>query len=316
MEHALRLDALGPQQANQAWADLIAASNETERAEVRIADSLWLRDGVDYVPDFLAANRDYFAADALGLPPDLSQAPAEINGWISERTGGRIEDLISCVSSETALILVNTVYAKVGWDVFDAEKTQARPFTLADGTSVDVPTMQGGLTAQVAETKEYVAVPIETNGELVLWVIVPKGAETPGSAAKLLRRRGPDSLRASGSAARVTLELPRLKVEHRSEKLRDDLEAMGMRDAFSPRDADFSGMADLDALWVDDVLQKAMMDVNEEGVEAAAASAAAMAGTALIEKTMTVRADRPFLAVLAGTTTDAPLFVALVRDPR
>ncbi|MEZ5125037.1 MAG: serpin family protein [Thermoleophilia bacterium] len=316
MREALRLDELSPQQANQAWADLIAASNETEGAEVRIADSLWLRDGVAFNADFLTANRDYFAADARNLPADLAQAPAEINGWISERTGGRIEDLIDSVPDETVLMLVNTVYAKAGWDLFDASLTRDRPFTLATGASVDVPTMRGAFTATVAAAAKYVAVPAQTDGDLTLWVVVPKGKQTVESVATLLQKQGAEALSANPTAAQVTLELPRFKAEYRSEQLRDDLVAMGMTDAFSAQDADFGGMAKLDALWIDDVLQKAMIDVNEEGVEAAAGSAVAMVGTGMPEKTMTVRADRPFIVVLSGSATQAPLFLAMVRDPR
>lgn len=89
-----------------------------------------------------------------------------------------------------------------------------------------------------------------------------------------------------------------------------------MPNASSPDAADFGGMADVPLLWIGAVLQKAMIDVNEEGIEAAAGSAVIMLGSAGSGTKMTVRADRPFLAVLAGENTDAPLFMALVRDSR
>ena len=74
MRHALRFDSVDADVVGPAWANLIAESNATERAQVRIADSLWLRNGVSYVPAFLSANRDYFAADARSLPGDLAEA--------------------------------------------------------------------------------------------------------------------------------------------------------------------------------------------------------------------------------------------------
>jgi serine protease inhibitor len=316
MRKALRLESLAPQKADQVWADLIATSNATKRAQLRIADSLWLRDGVTYVPSFLAANRDYFAADAYNLPADVTQAPAQINDWVAARTGDRIKDLVSSVPPETALVLVNTVYAKVGWDHFDKAKTGPKPFTLAGGSTVEVPTMEGSMIAEVAATAEYDAVPVQTHGELTFWVVVPKGSQTPETVAALLRERGVASLSRHTTYAAVDLQVPRFKIEYASQDLNGDLAAMGMPDAFSPEVADFSGMAQVHPLWIGSVLQKAMIDVSEKGVEAAAGSAVMMAGAAPPTKQLTVRADRPFLIVLSGQFTAAPLFMALVRDPR
>jgi serine protease inhibitor len=316
MRTALRLESLQPRLADQSWADLITSSNATQRAQVRISDSLWLRDGVAYMPSFLAANRDYFAADARNLPSDLGKAPSEINTWVAQRTGGRIKDLVATVPPETALVLVNTVYAKVGWDLFDKARTKPEPFTLADGTDVQVSTMHGQTTAEVAMTAEYDAVPVQTSGELTFWVVVPKGSQTPESVAALLRDRGAGALTKDPTYAAVDIALPRFHIEYESQELNADLSAMGMPDAFSRDTADFSGMADLHPLYIDSVLQKAMIDVNEKGVEAAAGSAVIMGGSAFPAKRLTVRADRPFLVVLAGSYTAAPLFMALVRDPR
>jgi len=316
MRKALRLESIHPQAVSQSWADLITSSNATQRAQVRISDSLWLRDGVAYVPSFMAANRDYFAADTRNLPSDLAKAPDEINSWVAQRTGGRIKDLVVTLSPETALVLVNTVYAKVGWDLFDKAQTKPEPFTLADGTDVQVPTMHDLTTAEVATTAEYDAVPVQTNGELTFWVVVPKGSQTPESVAALLRDRGAGALARETTHAAVAIALPRFRIEYESRDLNADLSAMGMPDAFSRDTADFSGMADVHPLYIDSVLQKAMIDVNEKGVEAAAGSAVLMAGAAPPTKRLTVRADRPFLVVLAGSYTAAPLFMALVRDPR
>jgi len=181
---------------------------------------------------------------------------------------------------------------------------------------VQVPTMHDLTTAEVATTAEYDAVPVQTNGELTFWVVVPKGSQTPESVAALLRDRGAGALARETTHAAVAIALPRFRIEYESRDLNADLSAMGMPDAFSRDTADFSGMADVHPLYIDSVLQKAMIDVNEKGVEAAAGSAVLMAGAAPPTKRLTVRADRPFLVVLAGSYTAAPLFMALVRDPR
>jgi serpin B len=318
MRQALRLESLDPQLANQAWADLIADSNATRRAQVRIADSLWLRNGMPFLPGFTRADSDYFAAETRNLPADLTQAPAAINDWISGKTGGRIKDLISKVPDTTALVLVNTVYAKVGWDCFDKKLTAPGPFTLGNGTTVQAPMMHGSADAEIALTNEYTAVPVQTHGELTFWVIVPKGIQTPEKVAALLSQRGLGSLSQHMTYAIADLTVPRFRIEYTSQTLTDDLKAMGMPMAFSPATADFSGMTDpakTGPLYIGNVLQKAMIDVSETGVEAAAASAVMMANGMPPSKHIAVTADRPFLFVLAGEYTEAPLFMALVRDP-
>ncbi len=211
---------------------------------------------------------------------------------------------------------MNTVYAKVGWELFDRAATTDRPFTLAGGSRVQVPTMRGTLHAEVVDTAGYTAVPVATNADLTFWVIVPKGGRTPETVAATLLEKGPDALRAPRTSAQVDLELPRFRVEHAAQGLNDDLASMGMPDAFSPTAADFGGMADADPLFIGSVLQKAMIDVNETGIEAAAGSAVVMAGAAPPARRLTVRADRPFLALLTRASDDATLFMALVRDPR
>ncbi len=128
MRAALGLTSLTLERANTAWAGLIAATNAMKPGEARIADSLWLGSGIPFRQSFLATDRDYFAADLRDLPQDLATAPVQINDWVARRTGGRIKDLVSTLDPATALVLVNTVYVKVGWDVFKVADTSPPTF--------------------------------------------------------------------------------------------------------------------------------------------------------------------------------------------
>ena len=111
--------------------------------------------------------------------------------------------------------------------------------------------------------------------------------------------------------------MPRLSLEYESERLKDHLEALGIVKAFSPDEADFTGIADAGGrVYVEAILHKANLDLDEEGVEAAAATGAVVGVTSMPVETFAVRADRPFLVVLAEEGSGAPLFTALVRDPR
>ena len=167
MRHALGLEGMSLPATDQAWADLIAAAQAGDRPAVQIADSLWLRDGVAFNPAFLAAGRDYFAAATLPLPTDPGKAADAINAWVAGRTAGLIKQIVdpSDFNDATILTVVNTVHLKAAWQTpFDAARTQPAPFTLADGTTVQVPTMSGPVSGPVARTAAYDAVALATKG--------------------------------------------------------------------------------------------------------------------------------------------------------
>jgi serpin B len=321
MRQVLGLGALPAAHVDQGWADLIRLAQSGKDHEVAIADSLWLRDGFPFRPAFLAANRDYFAAEMHGLPPEPAQAADAINAWVEQHTAGRIKDIVSAdaFDAQTILALFNTVYLKVKWGHFDSANTRPEPFTLADGRRVDVPMMHAPeLTAPVARTAAYDAVALKTNGPVTAWVIVPKGAETAESLLKGLDARRLEALYAQAHTNGLSLALPRLKSEYTVENLKEDLAAMGMPRAFSPDQAEFPGVADVapQRIFIQKVMQKTFVDLNEQGVEAAAGSGAIVGVTSVLADPIVIRADHPFLLVLTENATRAPLFMALIRDPR
>jgi serpin B len=319
IEQALALQGLTGTALGQAWADLITSAQAGEGSKVSITNSLWLRDGVPFVPAFIDTNRDYFAADMRELPGDPAEAAAQVNDWVEERTAGRITELVSPgdFSEATILTLVNTVYLKVKWEHFDPALTRPEPFTLEGGGAVDVPMMQSRLEARYGSTDVYDAVGLGTDGPVTVWIVVPKGAHTPEEAAAALGDGGYRTLLDTAEAVEGSLAVPRLSLEYESERLKEHLKALGIAKAFSPDEADFTGIADVGGrVYVEAILHKADLDLDEEGVEAAAATGAVVGVTSAPVETFAVRADRPFLVVLAEEASGAPLFTALVRDPR
>jgi serpin B len=322
MRHALGLDDLSLPATDQAWADLIAAAQGGARPAVQIADSLWLRHGVAFSPAFLAAGRDYFAAATLPLPADPGQAAAAINTWVAGRTAGMIKQIVepSYFSDATILTVVNTVHVKAAWQApFDPGRTQAAPFRLADGTVVQVPTMSGPVTGPVARTAAYDAVALATKGPVTAWVVVPRAGQTPDSLLALFAAHGLDSLYRAARPQPVMLDLPRLHTTFSAPNLQPELEALGMVAAFSPQQAELQGIVapgTQGRVYIERIVHKAVLDVRESGVEAAAATAGIVGITAEPYAPLTIRADRPFLMVLTEKATSAPLFMALIRDPR
>jgi serpin B len=322
MRHTLGLEALSLPATDQAWADLIAAAQAGDHPAVQIADSLWLRDGVAFAPAFLAAGRDYFAASTSPLPTDPTKAADAINGWVDARTAGLIKQIVdpSYFNDATILTVVNTVHVKAAWQTpFDPSRTEPAPFTLADGTTVQVPTMSDEFSGPVAQTPAYDAVALATKGPVTAWVIVPRNGQTPDSLLTLLAARGLDSLYRAARPEPVMLDLPKLHTTFSAPDLKPELEALGMVSAFSPQDAELQGIVapgTAGRVYIQRVVHKAVLNVNENGVEAAAATAALVGLSAAPYAPLTIRADRPFLMLLTDKSTSAPLFMALIRDPR
>ena len=313
---------------NRSWANLIGFINGAERSEGAVANSLWLAGGASVLPGFATTASEAFASEVKKLPEDPEEARQGVNEWVAIHTGGRITDLLQELNPATRLLLVNTVYTKVGWDLFAEADSRDAAFTLADGTKVMVPTMFTKTWNTVIVTEGYDALSLQTQDNLGFRVFLPKGNTSPEVVAMALLQR----VRASQGSpygllrdrehevwAEVDVQLPRFRIEHRCEDLVEDLQAMGVHAAFDPGLADLSGMSAAAPLSIDQVVQKAMIDVNEHGIEAAAASAEAMAGAAMPampERKLDFHVNRPFLAVLTQDNADVPLFMAIVRDPR
>jgi serine protease inhibitor len=330
MRRALAVDGLDQAAVNQGWADVIVTSQSGKHPEVKIANSLWLREGVPFKEPFLDLNRDYFAAGTMPLPGDPTEAADQINAWVEENTAGKITRLVTPQSftPDSLLALVNTIHLKVKWKHFEKELTQQEAFNLGGGGTVDVPMMHAHLETKAASNELYEAVRLSTSGPVDFWVVVPKGGETPesvlaaladtpatGDADASTAHAGLAGLFEQAETMEGDLAMPRLDLSYTAKDLEGDLEAAGMKRAFVPEQAEFPGIAGIDQLYVETIVQKAILEVNEEGVEAAAATGAIVGTTAMPISGFDVRADRPYLVVLTESHNDATLFMALVRDP-
>jgi len=322
MRSTLGLGSLPPSAVNQAWADLIASAQAGRRPAVQIANSLWLKSGVPFSPAFLDTNRNYFAAAPRALPGDPAAAADAVNGWTKQRTAGLIRQIVdpSYFNDQTILALVNTVHLKTAWAVpFAAAQTTPAPFTLADGSAVQVPTMSGPLGTLVARRASYDAVALPTKGPVTVWVIVPKGAQTPETLVAAFEKSGLAGVYEAAKQTSIMLALPRFKTSFAAPDLKPELAAMGMPLAFSPEQAELQGIVASGTpgrVYIQRVVHKAVLDVNENGIEAAAATAGIVGATSVPYAPLTIRADRPFLMVVSLKGSAAPLFLALIRDPR
>ena len=292
-------------------------AGKPQQVTLRIANTSFAQQGLPLEPAYLDALAARFGAGA-GLA-DFKTAPeaarSAINAWVAGQTKQRIKDLLGpgTVDDTTRLVLVNAVYLKAAWaKPFDATATSDATFTRPDGTTVTAKFMQSGGSLDYAAGAGWQAVQLPYVGDqLAMLVIVP---DSLPSFAAGLDTAALASIAGQLAPREVNLSLPRFGTETRAD-LAAVLATLGMPSAFSASAADFSGMTTAERLFISAVVHQATITVDEAGTEAAAATAAVMAGAAAPSQTVTLRVDRPFVFAVRDLATGAVLFLGQIADP-
>jgi serpin B len=241
-----------------------------------------------------------------------------INGWTAEQTRDRIEEIIpsGALDPLTRLVLVNAIYLKAPWErPFEKGLTQDGPFHLEDGSTVTVPMMRP-LHAPIALGRGdgWQAVPLPyAGGRVAMTVVLPDEGRLADVEAQVVGG-GLPAILASPRPEQVGLVLPRWTFRTEA-PLNDALTALGMTLPFEAGHADFSGMTSEAELFISAVLHQAFIAVDEEGTEAAAATAVVVMAMSAAPPLTPVVVDRPFLFVIHDVEHGTPLFVGRVSDP-
>ena len=246
---------------------------------------------------------------------DPESARVQINQWVSDRTNGRIPELISqgMLDTLTRLVLVNAIYLKAPWaQPFAPEATHPLPFTTLAGSSVTVPTMAltGEMSYASGQGWQVVDLPYVGN-KLGLTIILPSDLN---AFAQTLDASTLDQITSALKPSEVELTLPRFDTQTTAD-LSSMLSQMGMPLAFDSNKADFSGMTTQEPLYIAFVIHQANITVDEKGTEAAAATAVGISAGAMPVDIAKMLVDHPFLFALRDYDTGAVLFMGQVTDP-
>jgi serpin B len=246
----------------------------------------------------------------------------EINRWVARQTEGKIDKLLDTIDPDAPAVILNAVYFKAAWKTpFVARATSDEDFRLTPATTVKVSTMHRLGSHQVATRPGFRAIRLPYSVDALSMVVVLPDAV--GGADRLARELDAPALavlfRELTEWKTVSLALPRFKTSFKA-RLGELFQAAGMRRAFDPRLADFSGMTNRPPreapLAISDVIHRAVIDVTEEGTEAAAATAVTMMTTSMPSRVEPFVVDRPFLFYIADDATGAILFEGRISDPR
>jgi serine protease inhibitor len=310
------LDALDLQLASRGQG---AKGQDGQGFRLRIANSIWGQASYQFLKPFLDTLATNYGAGLRTLDFAAAPEPARqtINGWVKDQTEGKIPDLLpqGVIDVMTRLVLVNAIYFNAAWkSPFTPTLTKPMPFHLADGKTVDVPTMSDTVSVLYAKGQGYQAVALPYDGDELDLVILLPDAGTFAEFEQGLASAQVEGVLAALSTKQVALSLPKLKYESKLE-LVETLKSLGMSDAFDPKKADFSGMTEQRELYISDVVHKAIIALDEKGTEAAAATGVVMRTASAPQIDATVAVDRPFVFLIRDVKTGAVVFVGRVLDP-
>ena len=315
--HVDDMDIASMNAASQAWqAELTAMP----AVELLLGNSIWVQQGHQLLDSFLATVTSYFHAEAATLDFASPTATDTINAWVAEATQGKIDKLFDSLDPNVVTYLINTVYFKGAWSQpFDPAKTAPQPFQLADGSEIIVPmmTQEGNFAFTMAEGYAALALPYgdggddmgDDTGNVRMVIVLPdEGVALENVMAQMTPETWQSLLGHLADESSVQVSLPRFKVEYDA-TLNDALIALSMESAFSQ--PDFANMVEGGGLSISQVRHKAIVEVNEEGTEAAAVSV----GTMTLSMPPTFMVNRPFFFAIQDAATDTILFMGTVYVP-
>jgi serpin B len=296
------------------------AKGKKRNYQLRVANALWGQKDYGFLNDFLALTRESYGAGLTEV--DFIKGPEEarktINAWVEKQTEDKIKELVrkEHITADTRLVLTNAIYFKADWQTkFFKMATRDEPFHLTAKHQVKVPTMYRANRFAHFDGGTFQMLELPFAGkELSMLVLLPKKVDGLPELEKSLTADKLAAWHGKLRQAEVCVYLPRFKVTGAFE-LKKELVAMGMPLPFE-RGADFTGMAGSGkALLISEVVHKTYLDVNEEGVEAAAATAVPLPKGDVTREPVIFRADHPFVFVVRDNRSGSVLFAGRVADP-
>ncbi len=309
MEKGLRYEGLIIHEVNETYSNLLPYLSQTDKkVELNICNSIWYRQGEAIKEEFISTNQNVFDAEVKEADFSDPETVNAINKWIKESTKGKIDKMIDPpIPDQVVMYLINAVYFKGEWAAqFNIEDTFQTDFNGIDGfQTIDMMSMKGEV--EYGEGYDYKAVRLPYGeGKTAMYFILPEAGQDIDSFIRTMDSDKFNSVKDTlKNTEDVLLQVPKFKMEYGIKKLNDPLIAMGMELPFSA-EADLSGIRE--GLFISEVLHKAVIEVNEEGSEAAGVTVVIVAETAAQEP-VTFIADRPFLFLIEEEATGSILFM-------
>jgi serpin B len=319
--------ALPPDRLHPAMGALLAQLNGAhQNYELHMANALWAEKDQHFLPDYTSLmKRDYAAGfQPVDFKSNPEAARALINTWVADQTKQKILNLVppGSVTPLTRLILTNAIYFKAAWaDQFSKSQTQTEDFHLSAAKTVKADLMHETKSGQYFRGSGFQALELPyLHDELSMIVLLPDSPDGLPALEKSLTAANLDKWISSlAHEQTIIITFPQFKITQQFE-LSSALEALGIKQAFHPNTADFSGITGDKSFSISAAIHKAYIDVDEQGTEAAAATAVIMLSMAMRPSApppppIIFRADHPFLFLIRDNSSGAILFLGRLTDP-
>ena len=293
---------------------------EKGNVQLNVANALWSHEGYPFLREFVALMKKHYGV--LITPVDYGDAETargKINAWVEGKTAHKIKDLIGpgILNALTRLVLVNAIYFKGDWaNQFDATRTQHAPFWVTPADELQTPMMTQKQNLRYAESDGLQILELPYVGsDLSMIVLLPGEIDGLAELENGLTVENLEKWTSLPWERQVVVFLPRFRASSQF-RLKDTLMQMGMTDAFDGGKANFSGMDGREGwLYIMAVIHQAFVDVNEQGSEAAAATAVVMGIRSIPPPPSIFRADHPFIFLIRDNRTGSILFLGRVVNP-
>lgn len=299
-----------------------------KKYELSTANALWAQEDYQFLDEYLNRVEEYYGGKAnnLDFKKDPEGSRVTINDWVEDQTNDKIKDLIpqGVINELTRLILTNAIYFKGEWvKQFNEEETKEEDFRISKNNFVRVPMMQRtdeDARFNYAENDKLQILEMPYSGEeLSMLILLPKNDDLR-AIENLLSTPKLSEWKKDLENQRVDVYIPKFKFETKY-FMANDLKTMGMPTAFQWPGADFSGMDGKKDLYIGEVIHQAFVEVNEEGTEAAAATAVIMfegVSISMGQETPEIPifyADHPFIFLIQERASGNILFIGRVINP-
>lgn len=288
-----------------------------DKYKLHVANSVWIKDDEDFKvePDFLQADTDYFHADIFQCPFD-STTLKDINSWVSKNTDKMIPKILDQIPDDAVMYLVNALAFDAEWQsIYRSDQVHGRTFTSFDGTEQDAELMYSEEHKYLQGSQAQGFLKYYADGKYAFAALLPDEGVSLDDYLASLTGEQLHQLLVNAEDIKVETAIPKFKQEY-SVNLQDILQELGMTDAFDPETADFDGICSAPdkQLYINRVLHKTFIEVDEKGTKAGAATAVEMCEFAMISEAKSVYLDRPFVYMLIDCEELLPVFIGTVTE--
>jgi serpin B len=304
-----------PDQVNSYYNKMITELPQLDpKTTINIANSIWYRQDLSVLPQFLQTNSTSYHAKVQSLNFDSPAAEDAIKNGVSGQTHGKIPGIVDNIPSDVVMYLVNAIYFKSSWnEKFDAAQTAKQPFYQANNTQVQANFMKNTIDFGRYTGNDATVVELPyANNKFSMVIVMPAGGTSVNQLVSTIDSNKWKGWMAGLHSSKSEIRLPKFKFSFNT-SVKDPLIALGMGNAFS-ESADFSRINATMRLHITDVKHKAFVDVNEDGTTAAAATSVVIGVTAVLPPQPIV-IDHPFVFAIREVSSGLILFVGTVNDP-